>query len=264
MISYSQAQRLAANAGVPQEIIEKDYLIELLLFYLSRDEYLKETLIFRGGTSLKKIYFPDYRFSEDMDFLVNNDADSTRVEQRINNVLSQINSEYPFKLTHEPSVTKGRFQSFILYDIIPEIKAEKNLKLDILKDNVVPSHNLKTALFSYEEFKKDECKIQTYNLESVVSDKISRILDVDKESRDIYDLWYLLKTDINIDDVKKELNNRFGYDTHLPNILTEIKKEAYRRNWKIRLVHQIANLPDYDIVINELTELIKSKIIDKR
>lgn len=32
-------------------------------------------MVFKGGTVLKKIYFEDYRFSEDLDFtLLNNDA----------------------------------------------------------------------------------------------------------------------------------------------------------------------------------------------
>lgn len=282
MISYLQAQRLASQAGVPVEIIEKDYLIELLLFYLSRDEYLNETLIFRGGTSLKKIYFQDYRFSEDLDFLVAvrpkeviaaypdpeswdlvpNQISFKEIERKSENLLNKISADYPFRLTQKPEINSDHIQSFINYDIIPEIKVEKMLKVDILKDAVVPGHNFRTILFSYEEFKKDTCGIRTYNLESVVSDKISRILDVDKEARDIYDLWYLLKTDINIGKVKEELINRFGYKIYLTNILTEIKKEAYRRNWQIRLTYQIANLPDYDIVINELTELIKSKFIN--
>ena len=29
---------------------------------------LRETLVFKGGTALKKCYFGDYRFSEDLDF----------------------------------------------------------------------------------------------------------------------------------------------------------------------------------------------------
>ena len=263
MISYFQAQRLALQAGVPVEIIEKDYLIELLLFYSSRDEYLNETMIFRGGTALKKIYFPEYRFSEDLDFLVNNDADLTRIEQRVNNVLIQISSGYPFQLTHEPGVKKDRFQSFILYDIIPDIKTDKKLKLEIVKDSVIPGSQIRNILFSYQEFKGEPLSIKAYNLESVVSDKISRILSVDNEARDVYDLWCLLKQRLNSNIVKDELKNRFGHDIYLPGIMDSIKREEYRINWKIRLEKQIANLPDFDIVINGLAELIKKQLLNQ-
>ena len=35
---------------------------------LSQDESMKETLLFKGGTVLKKAYYSDYRLSEDLDF----------------------------------------------------------------------------------------------------------------------------------------------------------------------------------------------------
>jgi len=70
VIDYFQSQRAAETAGVPPETIEKDYFIELMLFYFAKDSKLKEKLIFRRGTALRKIYFSDYRFSEDLDFLV--------------------------------------------------------------------------------------------------------------------------------------------------------------------------------------------------
>jgi len=98
MITYSQIQRLAAKQGLPEEIIEKDYLIELVLSSLAKDEFFKERLVFRGGTALKKVYFPDYRFSEDLDFLIDGVEDLKRYEQRIDKLLATINSEYPFHL----------------------------------------------------------------------------------------------------------------------------------------------------------------------
>jgi len=56
MINYNQIKKIASNLLLPEETIEKDYFIEILLYYISRNEYLKN-LVFRGGTCLKKIYF---------------------------------------------------------------------------------------------------------------------------------------------------------------------------------------------------------------
>lgn len=262
MISYPQVQRLASKAGVPAEIIEKDYLIELILFYISRDDYLKDTLVFRGGTALKKIYFRDYRFSEDVDFLVPNQISLEEIEQKLQKLLGDVSADYPFNLTASVSVNSDRIQSFIHYDIIPEIKTNKQLKVDIWKDDNIPGWQARQILFTYEDFNNESLRIKTYNLESVISDKICRILDVDKEARDIYDLWYLLSLDIDIGKVKTELRNKFGYNTHLPNLLDKINASAYRINWQNRLAHQIANLPDYDIVLKELTGLINTKLIN--
>jgi len=47
----------------------------------------------------------------------------------------------------------------------------------------------------------------------------------------------------------------------LKNLLSEINKEEYKRNWNIRLKHQVPDLPAFEIVREELLEKIKEKFI---
>ena len=54
--------------GIPWDVLERDYLISWILAGISHIDALRETLVFKGGTALKKCYFGDYRFSEDLDF----------------------------------------------------------------------------------------------------------------------------------------------------------------------------------------------------
>lgn len=42
MIDYLQVQRLSLKNNISPEIIEKDYFIELVLFYFSKDNFLYE------------------------------------------------------------------------------------------------------------------------------------------------------------------------------------------------------------------------------
>lgn len=260
-MDYFQAQRLASKKGVTEETIEKDFFIELFLSYLPKSKFLKEKLIFRGGTALKKAYFPEYRFSEDLDFLVEEDENLNEYEDKFTHFLSIINSEYPFQLTKRSESTKDRVQLFTSYNIIPEIKISKELKIDILKDDIIPSFEGKRILFAYQEFNKENVILNTYTLESIVSDKISRILNTANEPRDIFDLWYLLKLDIDTEKIKGELKKRFAHSIYFPNILKEILKEDYKRNWQVRLEKQIGNLPPYRKVMDELERLIKEKLI---
>ena len=61
--------RLNALSGPKRnDIIEKDFQLHRLLDQISQDEYLKENLLFKGGTCLIKGYLDYYRFSEDIDF----------------------------------------------------------------------------------------------------------------------------------------------------------------------------------------------------
>jgi uncharacterized protein len=53
---------------LPWEILERDYLLSWTLAAIEKVPPLSETLVFKGGTALKKCYFGDYRFSEDLDF----------------------------------------------------------------------------------------------------------------------------------------------------------------------------------------------------
>lgn len=56
------------NTGLPWEVIERDYILSWILACIGANKKLHSRLIFKGRTALKKCYFGDYRFSEDLDF----------------------------------------------------------------------------------------------------------------------------------------------------------------------------------------------------
>ena len=56
------------DTGLSWEIIEKDYLLSWTLAGIAANKKLQNELVFKGGTALKKCYFGNYRFSEDLDF----------------------------------------------------------------------------------------------------------------------------------------------------------------------------------------------------
>ena len=64
--------RLAARAqpDTPFWALEKDYALSYLLAGMAQVGTLVDTPVLKGGTALRKFYFSDYRFSEDLDFSV--------------------------------------------------------------------------------------------------------------------------------------------------------------------------------------------------
>ena len=64
----NRLQEARKRVGLPWEILERDYVLSWLLAGISEIEALRDTLVFKGGTALKKCFFGDYRFSEDLDF----------------------------------------------------------------------------------------------------------------------------------------------------------------------------------------------------
>lgn len=50
-----------------------------------KNEILYNSLAFKGGTVLKKVYFEDYRFSEDLDFtLIDETVSNEQIMQEFN------------------------------------------------------------------------------------------------------------------------------------------------------------------------------------
>ena len=68
MIRDAEIRRRARVAGVEPRTMEFDYALGWALRGLAWHPYLARRLVFKGGTCLRKCYFPDYRFSEDLDF----------------------------------------------------------------------------------------------------------------------------------------------------------------------------------------------------
>ena len=80
MIKPGEISLKAREVGVRDQQIEKDYMLSWILQGIAQHEQLSKTIVFKGGTVLKKIYFEDYRFSEDLDFtLLNNEIKNKQI-----------------------------------------------------------------------------------------------------------------------------------------------------------------------------------------
>ena len=80
MIKPGEIQQKAREVGVRDQQIEKDYVLSWILKGITQHEHLSKNIVFKGGTVLKKIYFEDYRFSEDLDFtLLNNEITNEQI-----------------------------------------------------------------------------------------------------------------------------------------------------------------------------------------
>src|ERR1017187_8716808 len=74
MIDRRELLLLAENLGLQPQVVEKDYVLGWLLAGIRANADLGDHWVFKGGTCLKKCYFETYRFSEDLDFTITNEA----------------------------------------------------------------------------------------------------------------------------------------------------------------------------------------------
>ena len=74
MIDRGEILDLAGELDLRPDIVEKDYVLGWLLAGISRHPSLGSAWLFKGGTCLKKCYLETYRFSEDLDFTIEDDS----------------------------------------------------------------------------------------------------------------------------------------------------------------------------------------------
>lgn len=69
MLVRDQFLRLAKTLKAANPaMLEKDYALNCLLDGIEKVRKLHLGLVFKGGTALRKVYFPNWRHSEDLDF----------------------------------------------------------------------------------------------------------------------------------------------------------------------------------------------------
>ena len=94
MIKSGEIQINARKFGVRDQQIEKDYMLSWILQGMAQHDRLSKVMVFKGGTVLKKVYFRDYRFSEDLDFtLLENDIPNEKIFEWFYEVFGYIREE---------------------------------------------------------------------------------------------------------------------------------------------------------------------------
>jgi predicted nucleotidyltransferase component of viral defense system len=69
-----QLDAYARKIGLRLDTVQQDYILTWLLYGIGQNPALQNSLVFKGGTALKKCYFGRYRFSEDLDFTATDSA----------------------------------------------------------------------------------------------------------------------------------------------------------------------------------------------
>jgi predicted nucleotidyltransferase component of viral defense system len=73
LITVEEIKDLSKYLNIAQlNVIEKDWVLSHLLNAIYGNQIFSRNLIFKGGTSLRKCWFENYRFSEDLDFTIAN------------------------------------------------------------------------------------------------------------------------------------------------------------------------------------------------
>lgn len=258
MIKPGEIHSLAGEAGVRDTQIEKDYAISWVLFGISKNEFLKQNLAFKGGTVLKKAYFGDYRFSEDLDFTyIQSGFESGKIKAEFQKVLDWIYEESRIRLAIKDDTTRetGNFNFYISYTgPLGGAGANKDIKIDIASDELIcDSPENKQIIHSYSDL--PEYEILCYSMPEIVSEKMRSLMQR-TAPRDIYDLWYLFENEgLDIQDYIFQFQAKANHKKKDSSKLVEEiakKEKIFQTHWKNHLSGQMSEIPDFAEVWREL------------
>ena len=270
---------------VPPDTVDKDWVLgHFLSAFYSLDEH-KEKLVFKGGTALRKCYFPNYRFSEDLDFTSKTvDYKLTKkiltevIEIAKNNSGILFNIQEITELKFEDKLTG--YQAKLTYWGANHSKNQEppsperwitNIKVEItLYEKIIFHPELREITHPYSDsLLKETGKVSCYNLKEVIAEKIRALVQRSYTApRDYYDI-YNLKDSFKKEDWK-EIKSAFlakmefkGLEyKNVEQLINPKSIKIIKTAWESSLKHQIPkeDLPNVDDVINGLTEIFNKNL----
>jgi predicted nucleotidyltransferase component of viral defense system len=201
MIRDAEIRRIARAADVEPRIVELDYTLGWALQGIVAHESLSRCLVFKGGTCLHKCYFPDYRFSEDLDFTAIEWFGWEEFEQAVREAFAEAGQASGIDFAaREPKLKilddeYGRETLRLrIYWRGPHAagRSPHGLRLDITRNEVVvfdPVLREMAHAFSDAE-ELGPVELVCYTLEEVMAEKVRAVLGqrIYAVSRDLYDI----------------------------------------------------------------------------
>ncbi len=222
---------------------------------------LRGILGFKGGTALKRCYFEDYRFSEDLDFTLLESIPFVEILQRLEGVYRRVRESSGIVLSFEREDRQTHTNSYTFYlKYSGPLPAESNTKVDItVREHLFFPLEERPVLRGYEEFTDvpEGQLIRVYSLEEIATEKILALADrARNEPRDLYDLWHLIVNQgIQLDDLVEAMHQKLAFRGKASEGLEQgiLRKEArLKALWSARLAYQMTKLPQFEEVFRAI------------
>lgn len=217
MIDYSElfekSKQLAKESGLTQLELYQRFMFERILERISVSKY-NENFILKGGLLLSAMLGINSRSTRDMDISIKGiDVSQENILEILNEILSiDINDKVKFDVVNITDIRADDEYGGNEYHIVGKLENLKvALEIDISTGDEITPNELNFEYISIFENKK--IYIDTYNIETILAEKIETILRRGKYNtrmKDYYDVYFFLmklRNDIDLEIFKQALNN---------------------------------------------------------
>lgn len=247
MINYNElfekSKELAKESGLTQLELYQRFMFERILERISLSEY-NENFILKGGLLLSAMLGINSRSTRDMDISIKGiDVSEEKMVHVLNEILSlDIGDGVKFEMVNVTDIRADDEYGGNKYHLVGKLENLKvALEIDISTGDEITPKKLNYEYISIFENKK--IYIDTYNIETILAEKIETILRRGKYNarmKDYYDVYFFLtklKNEINLKIFKQALNNTlrkreaFNYYNDYKQILNDLTNDERINNY---------------------------------
>jgi predicted nucleotidyltransferase component of viral defense system len=245
MIRDIELRDRARRLGVDIELIRKDYALNHVLAAVAEEA---GDIVFRGGTALARVYWPDFRISEDLDFLVQGKlSQATELIERAARLAAE-------RTGVDLRVEVMRPDSDMVRALVGWGEVQLTVDLNRAERPALPAARRELDL-PYSDLSQAALAIRVVALEEILANKWY-MLDDRKEPRDLFDLWTgICVREVPLDLVAEGFRAKYGAKASLWRIERARKLEAA---WEERLAHQVKDLPPFRDVYGEVHARVRA------
>lgn len=222
---------------------EKDYVLSVALSVIAE---LPLRLVFKGGTCIKKAYYPEFRFSSDLDF-----SSTAKENEDAAGILRRAfeNKEvYGVKFVKTRTIErdkKGNAAVALQYEsIVSGIGFVDSVRTEFSAETPVLLEAPKRVIINPVEYALPETQISCMALEEILAEKIHSVYHR-RKPRDLYDLAFLLDKGVGA--------NQKLIAAKLKPLNVELNSESFKERtlilggrWKEDLSKLFLEAPDFE------------------
>ncbi|OKZ65282.1 MAG: hypothetical protein BHW02_04815 [Clostridium sp. 28_12] len=210
---FEKSKQFAKESGLTQLELYQRFMFERILERISVSKY-NENFILKGGLLPSAMLGINSRSTRDMDISIKGiDVSQENMLEILNEILSiDINDKVKFDVVNITDIRADDEYGGNKYHIVGKLENLKvALEIDISTGDEITPNELNFEYISIFENKK--IYIDTYNIETILAEKIETILRRGKYNtrmKDYYDVYFFLmklRNDIDLEIFKQALNN---------------------------------------------------------
>ena len=282
MILKREIEKIAELNKVAKATIDKDWVLGHFIDAIFSVPEFKRDLIFKGSTCLKKCWFNEYRFSEDLDFTSIN-PNFVLDKKLLDKIVSLVNerTEIPIHVQKLEQLKFNDKRTGFAATVKfwgadhprnqappPPQRWLTSIKIEIiLYEQMVFPPEKRPIHHGYSDKLSEATAtgVPCYSIQEVLAEKFRALIQRSyKAPRDFYDIWYLAKNvaDLNWFEIVEAFHKKMKFKnivfTGIDQMINEENDKQLMAAWSNSIAHQIPgdNFPEYRVVRDEIKQLL--------